>query len=367
VAAQWRRFPLDAPVPAADAARTGRPVYLGSRAERAARYPNLVAAQDEIGDGALAAVPMAAGGSVLGVVGLNFRGDRRFGEDERGLLGTLAQLCAQALDRARLYDEARAAIGARDEFLSIAAHELRTPLTILRGHAQLLLRQEAGGRLGAPQARRAASAVVQATTRLAALVDDLLDVARLRSGRIGLRLEPVDLGSLVASAAEEHRVHAGADHAIDVALPPAPCVVVGDPLRLRQVLDNLLDNAVKYSPGGGRVRVALDATGGGVHLRVRDEGIGVPRGAAESVFAPFGRAANAERLALPGMGLGLHIGRQLVEHHGGRLWLESAGEGAGTTVHVVLPAAPAPDDDRRASREPSPVRAPGPPGEPRQG
>jgi signal transduction histidine kinase len=113
--------------------------------------------------------------------------------------------------------------------------------------------------------------------------------------------------------------------------------LTADPHRLQQVLSNLLENAVKYSPAGGDVEVTLRIDGLGVLVCVSDSGIGLPTTAAETIFEPFGRASNAQRQQLPGMGLGLYIARQIVEQHGGRIWADSAGEGLGTQVSVWLP------------------------------
>jgi signal transduction histidine kinase len=112
---------------------------------------------------------------------------------------------------------------------------------------------------------------------------------------------------------------------------------MGDAARLEQVCENLLENAFKYSPDGGDVRVDLRSHSGGVLLQVSDHGIGIPIGSTEMIFEPFGRAANAEQRGLPGMGLGLYICRSTLERHGGRIWAESAGEMQGTTLNVWLP------------------------------
>jgi signal transduction histidine kinase len=128
---------------------------------------------------------------------------------------------------------------------------------------------------------------------------------------------------------------------LELGLPAGPCPIVADASRLEQVLANLLDNAVKYSPEGGAIEVILRSEGDGILIQVRDEGIGLPPGAAESIFEPFGRATNTRDI--PGMGLGLSICRSIVEQHGGRIWAESRGEGCGATINVWLPCeGPAP-------------------------
>jgi signal transduction histidine kinase len=245
---------------------------------------------------------------------------------------------AEALDeQRRLSQDAAASIQARDEFLSVAAHELRTPITSVKANAQLLERVVRRGAVNPVQMERLVSAVVSASDRLTSLTDDLLDVARMRSGQLSLRLEPLDVGRLVEEAIARHWVAASETHRLMVDLPGEPCLVQADRRRFDEVIENLLGNAVKYSPEGGAVWISLEQEEDGSHLVVRDEGIGLPPGSEEAIFEPFGRAPNATRAQVPGLGLGLHICRGIVEGHRGRMWAESAGEGQGTTMHVVLP------------------------------
>jgi signal transduction histidine kinase len=286
------------------------------------------------------AAPIVSGTERLGVIKVFSPTVRRFGPEEADLLGALAAAAAVALTNARLYREAREAVRARDEFLSVAAHELKTPLAGLIGNAQLLARTQARGLLTEERVARSTGVIAESGRRLAGLVDDLLDVSRIRSGQLALRTRPVDLGELVAQIAEAHAVTLDDAHRIETLLPAARSTVEADPERLRQVVENLLDNAVKYSPSGGTVRIELVASADGAELRVVDQGIGLPPDALEAIFQPFGRAANAVERALPGMGLGLYICRDIVERHGGRLWVESPGEDRGTIAHVFLPRQP---------------------------
>jgi two-component system, OmpR family, sensor histidine kinase VicK len=168
-------------------------------------------------------------------------------------------------------------------------------------------------------------------------MNELMDVSRMRSGDLVLRVTPVDFGALVRAAALRYTLLDGGPHAVRVQVPPAPLMVAGDAGRLEQVLDNLLGNAFKYSPAGGDVRVTLRVDLDGVVLSIADAGIGITPGQEEHIFAPFGRAANATVHGLPGMGLGLHICRQIAAAHGGRMWAESPGDGQGTTVTLWLP------------------------------
>jgi signal transduction histidine kinase len=292
------------------------------------------------------AAPILSGAERFGVVKVFSPTLRQFTADDAELLGALAAAAAVALTNARLYREAREAVRARDEFLSVAAHELKTPLTALIGHAQLLERTQRRGQLTGERVARSTGTITDSSRRLAGLVDDLLDVSRIQSGQLALRRRPIDLGELVDQIAAAQAERVDVDHRIETALPRGVCVVDADPERLRQVVENLLDNALKYSPGAGVVRLDLAVTGAGAHLRVADEGIGLPAGGAETIFQPFGRAANAVERALPGMGLGLYICQDIVERHGGRMWAESEGEDRGTIVHVLLPCRRATEADR---------------------
>ena len=282
-------------------------------------------------------VPLVVRGEVLGALGLNRAAGRpAYRPEDLALAEELARRCAAAIDNARLYAEAQAAVRTRDRFLSVAAHELRTPLTSVRGAAQVLARAQARGVLTPETLERGTALIVQSADRLAGLISDLLDVSRLRTGQLALRPRPTDLGQLVRAVAAHHADRADG-HALVVDVPDAACVATVDPDRLEEVFENLLDNAFKYSPAGGVVRIELVPGDGRATVRVSDQGIGLPPGAAESIFEPFGRAANAVQAHLPGMGLGLHICRGVVELHGGDIRAESPGEGRGTTVVVELP------------------------------
>jgi signal transduction histidine kinase len=238
-----------------------------------------------------------------------------------------------------LKGEAEAALSVRDEFVSIAAHELRTPVTGIKVNAQLALRRLDVAIPDKQRTLRYLLGIVDGADRLVLLINDLMDVSRMRSGELLLRVVPIDLVALVSTVAVRYAETGGERHHVTTDAPVAPLMVAGDAGRLEQVLDNLLSNSVKYSPDGGEIGVSVRRSIDGVQLTVSDDGIGLTPGAHERIFEPFGRAANATREELPGMGLGLHICRQIAEAHGGRIWAESDGEGQGMTVGMWLPAA----------------------------
>ena len=223
----------------------------------------------------------------------------------------------------------------RDAFVATVSHELRTPLTSISGFLEMLEDEEhALGSAG----RQYLDVIRRSTERLHALVEDLLLVAQIEARRVELQLAPVDLAELAARAAEAARPSArekDVDLQVRTENPPA---VLGDAKRLTQVLDNLVSNAVKFTPEGGAVTIAVGTNGGGARLVVADTGIGVPEEEQKQVFSRFFRATTATRRAIPGTGLGLAISRALIEQHGGSIEFSSR-EGEGTEVVVTLPAA----------------------------
>ncbi|HEX5505515.1 MAG TPA: histidine kinase N-terminal 7TM domain-containing protein [Thermomicrobiales bacterium] len=291
-------------------------------------------------------VPLVARGRTLGALSFAItESERRYGETDLALARDLAQRAALAVDNARLYEEAQEAIRARDRFLSIASHELRTPVAKIMGYTELLLRRREAEALGAREpdgsehTRQRLLTILDLARHLGRLTRDLLDVSRLSKGQLLLRPAPLDLADVVAAVGARYREQLDAAHPLTVA-SDGPCPLVADPDRVEQVLTNLLENAVKYSPGGGPIEVGVAPDGGGATVTVRDAGVGLPPGAAATIFEPFGRASNVAHGTIPGLGMGLYICRDIVAQHGGRIWAASPGPGEGTTVGFWLPAAP---------------------------
>jgi signal transduction histidine kinase len=222
----------------------------------------------------------------------------------------------------------------KDEFLSLVSHELRTPLTSIRGYLDLVLDEEAG-ELN-PEQRRFLKAVERNSGRLLRLVGDLLFVAQADAGRLTLERGKVDLAALAADCVEAARPVAD-QRSIDLQLAAVPVpALVGDRGRLAQVLDNLVSNALKFTPEGGRVEVRTSTTDDCVYLEVEDSGMGVPAAEQPRLFERFFRAASATEQAIPGTGLGLAIVKAIVEAHAGRIEVVSA-PGKGTTFRIELP------------------------------
>jgi signal transduction histidine kinase len=243
-----------------------------------------------------------------------------------------------ARERARLRIREQEALRLRDAFLMSAGHELRTPLTVLIGYLDLFQERVAIGEVTVSEQDRSwLEVIVRKAATLRHLVTDLLDVARLSTGVLSLDTHLIDLCAITRRAVEEAgpllRKHS---QTLDLACPADPLVVHGDPLRLEQALQNLLDNAVRYSPGGGPVTVTLVQAGSQACLSIKDRGIGIPEADQTQVFERFYRAGNINPLQTSGFGLGLYLTRAIVEHHGGTITVESA-EGQGSTFTIYLP------------------------------
>lgn len=246
-------------------------------------------------------------------------------EEERVLL-----LDAERAARA----EAEAAVHARDEFLSIAAHELRNPVTAVKGAAQFARRAIERGETRPGQLASTMAMIERNVNRLIGLVDDLLDVSRLQSHHLRVRRVPTDIVTLLLESVATIRAQG---YSVEFVGSAQPHIMDLDPDRIEQVLANLLENAVKYSPEGGTIEVTLQRAEDGVEITVRDQGIGIPPDELERIFEPFGRASNAQQTSIPGMGLGLYICRQIASAHGGELRAESSGTGA--VMRLTLPSA----------------------------
>ena len=230
----------------------------------------------------------------------------------------------------------------KDEFIALVSHELRTPLTSIHGYLELVL-DGGAGELG-PEQQQFLSVVERNTKRLMQLVGDLLFMAQVEAGKLALDLEEVDLKEVLAECleaakpvADDRQVHLISD------LAETPSML-GDRSRLAQVLDNLISNALKFTPASGRVSIRVSRTGRDAVVEVADTGVGIPADEQDRLFERFFRSSNATEQAIPGTGLGLTIAKTIVERHEGSIEIESA-EGTGTTVRVLLPLGAAVTED----------------------
>jgi len=228
----------------------------------------------------------------------------------------------------------------KDEFLVMLAHELRSPLAPLLNAARVVERSEALSDRG----REAIAMVGRQARQLSRLVDDLLDLSRITRGKIALRRRPVDVVSAVRDAigAAAAAAHARG-HRIEADLPASPLHVDADPVRLAQMLGNLLDNACKYTPDGGRITISALGGPATVDIAVTDTGIGIDPAKLPGLFEIFHQIDTTLDRASGGLGIGLSVVRRLAEQHGGRVRAESAGAGRGTTFTLTMPRAAAAD------------------------
>lgn len=224
----------------------------------------------------------------------------------------------------------------KDRFLSIASHELKTPITTIRGQAQLVLRRLSKQKRGAEMVDITTSLerINEQTGRLTALVDELLDVSSIRTGKARLRKRTCDLREICREVIEDQRILTG--RKIVLNMPATPVLIEGDSDRLTQVVVNLVTNALKYSPEESAVEVEVQQNNGDAVLRVRDYGRGIAKDQQERIFETFYRSPDAEASSKKGLGLGLAIAKDIVERHAGRIWCESV-PGQGSTFVVELP------------------------------
>jgi signal transduction histidine kinase/CheY-like chemotaxis protein len=262
------------------------------------------------------------------------------GEEGRpgGVLVTALETTRHREDAARREQMARVdaenANKAKDEFLAIVSHELRTPLGAILIWTQLL-RQES---VDADTVARALGIIERSTKTLAQLLDDLLDVSRIVSGKIRLERRPVDLPSVLQVAVEAAQPAADQKGVrIDCILERPLIPVSGDPVRLQQIAGNLLSNAIKFTPGGGRIDVRLERVGSQARIQILDTGMGIRPDFLPYIFEHFRQADSTSTRENRGLGLGLAIARHLVELHGGTIEAASAGEGLGASFTITLP------------------------------
>jgi signal transduction histidine kinase/ActR/RegA family two-component response regulator len=281
------------------------------------------------------------------------------GDDELGLLvrtfnEMLTQIQARDTELARARDTAEAANRAKDEFLAVVSHELRTPLTPIVAWTRLLK----GGGLDEATSKRALDVIERNARAQTQLVEDLLDVSRIVTGKVRLDVQLVDLRRLIEAAVDATRPGAEAKGVrLQTVVDPRAGAVSGDPQRLQQVFWNLLSNAIKFTPRGGRVQVDLRRVDSHVEVAVSDTGQGIKPEFLPYVFDRFRQADSSSTRAHGGLGIGLAIVRQVVELHGGRVRVDSAGDGQGSVFTVELPAAVVRTvpDDRTHPASASPV------------
>ena len=289
----------------------------------------------------LAAPVRSRSGDLLGGLFFGHPEPAVFHERDERLVAGLAAHAAIALDNAHLYREAQeartvaeAASRVKDEFLATLSHELRTPLTAIVGWAYLLQR----GQLTPGEIGTAIDTIIRNATAQSQIIDELLDVSRIVTGKLQLDLRPVEIGTVVKAAIGTVTPAANAKSIhLQLIQDPAGSYVMGDPERIQQVFWNLLSNAIKFTPKNGRVRVSVQSVDSHVEVVVVDNGLGIDAEFLPLIFNRFTQRDSSSTRSARGLGLGLAIARQLVELHGGSIEAESPGTGQGSTFTVRFP------------------------------
>lgn len=284
----------------------------------------------ELGIHSLMCVPLMARNKCLGVLSF-VSASRTYGPRDLDTATELALRAAMALDNALLYHAANEANRMKDEFLATVSHELRTPLTSIVGWVGMLKHDPSSTELR----DQSLMELENSANNLRRLVEDLLDVGRIASGKFRLEAQPADLAAIVRGARDAVMPSAIAK-SIEVVLTAASeTMVFGDPLRLHQIVVNLLNNSIKFTPRHGRIDIRLDSQSDAVTIRISDTGQGIAPQFLPRVFERFSQADRGS--ASGGLGIGLALVKDLVEMHGGRVYAESEGAGRGATFTVVLP------------------------------
>ena len=323
-----------------DITRSG--IYAGKPGLQAMREANVLAVQS---------LPLlSSAGEVLGVISTHFKYVHRPTEQELRLMDLLARQTADYLERKRVEGEreqllvrehelretAEEANRLKDEFLAIMSHELRNPLNVVLGYAELLLRMDQIK--AAPSLHRMADAIKRNAVAQSKLIRDLLDLSRLRSGKLELNRETVSPVASIENAIETVKMDAESKEIkIEVIAPDDLLFVRADPVRLEQIIWNLLNNSVKFTPRGGQITVRLEEQYDDIVLTVTDNGQGIDASFLPHIFEIFRQADPSTNRAQQGMGIGLAVVQQLVELHGGTVSAYSAGTGQGATFTIRLP------------------------------
>lgn len=332
---KWGRYSVNSHTPAAEAIRSRKPAFIETKNEAIQEFPVLDEDIRKNNLSAIATAPLLIGETCLGCVNFIFQQERKFSEEDKKFIQAITGQCAQALYRTKLYDDARKAIQVRDEFLSIASHELKTPLTPLKLQLQLLARQikQEPEALTDVKLDKIMKNSDKQLNRLSKLIDDLLDVSRISAGKLKLDLEEVNLQDILKEILVQygHQLQSNHEKVELEADVPVYCKV--DPLRIEQVLINLLTNAVKYAPMK-TIRISLVKEKNCAKICVKDQGPGISKEHHERIFRRFERVKATDNIG--GLGLGLYISRQIIEAHNGKIYVESE-PGAGSNFIIELP------------------------------
>lgn len=342
IGTQYSSFPLSAGTPDAAVIRSGQPMFVEHRDELYNGFPAIVHVWEVVGSQAAAIMPLIIGGECNGAVSFTYDTPRKFAPEDRNFFLALASQCAQALERARLFDaeiearaQAQAASKSKSEFLAVMSHELRTPLNAIGGYAELL---EIGvhGPV-TPEQRTALERIQMSQRHLLGLINAVLNYTRIEAGNVSYQFEAVPVAEAL-SACEALTAPQMKSKALTLHFQPcAPSLTVNaDREKLQQIVLNLLTNSMKFTEAGGAVNLSCNANDSHIDIEVRDTGRGIEAGQLDRIFEPFVQVDARLTRTQEGVGLGLAISRDLARGMGGDLRVESA-VGEGSTFTLTMP------------------------------
>ena len=323
----------------ATALRMGENQWVASQAEYRQHYPNSYNTIIEIGIHSIISLPLKVNKRTIGTLSIAFRQPRTRADSEQDLLTAIAYLCAQALERAQLFQnealarrEAEEANALKMKFLGMISHELRTPLASIKGFSDTLLATDVT--FSAEEQMQFIRIIDEQADKLSGLVDQLLDLTRLQAGALRIDLQPVSLQQVFVGA-ETQLQTLSAEHQLGIQIAEPLPEVVADSERIGQVLVNLVGNAAKFSPTGTSITITARQDSRFVQVDVSDQGIGIPVESREKIFEAFQQANRNLPSHRLGAGLGLAICKSIIEAHHGRIWVQD--RTAGSTISFTLP------------------------------